>query len=79
MPEQKWPDSRYPEQAEARAHWGKFYHRPPVGSAGGRDPAPGRTGERLAARVGRLGFPARELAGLVSALPVVLAELEILI
>ncbi len=37
----------------------------------------GRTGERLAARFGRLGFPARELAGLVSAVPVVLTELEI--
>ena len=33
MPEQKWPDSRYPEQAEARAHWGKFYNRPPGGES----------------------------------------------
>jgi hypothetical protein len=37
----------------------------------------GRTWERLAARFGRLGFPARELAGLGSAVPVVLTELEI--
>jgi len=59
---------------------GQVLQPPPRwGELGGRDPAPGRTGERLAARVGRLGFPARELAGLVSAVPVVLAELEILI
>lgn len=66
-----------PEQAEARAHWGKFYLCPRWGELGGRDHAPGRTGERLAARFGRLGFPARELAGLGSAVPVVLTELEI--
>jgi len=77
MPEQNWPDSRTRSRRRPGHTGASSTTAPRWGELGGRDHAPGRTGERLAARFGRLGFPARELAGLVSAVPVVLTELEI--